>query len=389
MCINIDWQNTSFPNLRDHDTQAEANNELTGFYPLVLSKCSNALVHFLCSVYTPACFQYPDGTYHILKPCRNICTYVRQSCEPLMRGYGYSWPTPLECTNFPIANTSELCLNITNLYSIQFPAIPDLSIGLTELQITASKTMFVAQPTTTMADAVTTSVISSFHITPTITNYVISTTNLNSELFNNEITASHMKSDSSFELLSTSQLFITGSETLYNFPTPSIIVPDEVSTVIIPVTSLITTHDIVDISLNIYSTTSNTRDMEGYSFNTSSNIVGDKIFSDLITSHSSETVSSSYLMSTFQSDVSDINTVPSVTLQTSVDSSSIVIIYSSSIASLLLIIIIVTIITIIILTYKLKQPKVVDLHEDSSNQTSNVKETVLYKGNEDVCIQIN
>ena len=80
--------------------------------------------------------------------------------------------------------------------------------------------------------------------------------------------------------------------------------------------------------------------MEGYSFNTSSNIVGDEIFSDFITSHSSETVSSSYIMSTFQSDVSDINTVPSVTLQTSVDS-SIVIIYSSSIVLLLLIVIIV------------------------------------------------
>ena len=118
MCIHIDWKNTSFPNLREHQNQLEANEEAKLFQPLVDQACSNAIAIFICSIYTPVCTTTPDGDTITLKPCRELCMYVRSTCEPLMVANGFKWPQQFECNNFP-SNTSrkleDICVNPTNL----------------------------------------------------------------------------------------------------------------------------------------------------------------------------------------------------------------------------------------------------------------------------------
>ena len=127
MCINVDWVNASFPNLREHQNQQEANEEAKVFQPLVVHACSNAIVHFICSIYAPVCIINPDGSSITLKPCRELCTYVRSTCEPFMLANGFEWPQQFECNNFP-SNTSrkleDICVNPPNLTTIRIPVVP-------------------------------------------------------------------------------------------------------------------------------------------------------------------------------------------------------------------------------------------------------------------------
>ena len=94
----------SFPNFRGHQTQASANRELSNFLPLIREVCSNAIVHFLCSIYAPFC---QVNLEHIrVYPCRELCEYVRSTCEQSLIRFGLSWPSHLDCTNFhPNAST--------------------------------------------------------------------------------------------------------------------------------------------------------------------------------------------------------------------------------------------------------------------------------------------
>ena len=75
-CSSI-YPNASFPNYRGHEDQFSANRELLNFTPLVRTVCSNAIVHFLCSIYAPFC--QPDLPNHRIRPCRELCHYVRRS----------------------------------------------------------------------------------------------------------------------------------------------------------------------------------------------------------------------------------------------------------------------------------------------------------------------
>ena len=114
LCLFVPWPNASFPNLREHRTQSEANAEINVFQPLVDHRCSNAIVQFLCAVYTPACIEGPYGT-RTLKPCRGHCEYVRSTCEPLMKKGGFDWPPHFECSNFPEEGSRDLdslCLEV-------------------------------------------------------------------------------------------------------------------------------------------------------------------------------------------------------------------------------------------------------------------------------------
>ena len=102
-CINVGWCNTSFPNLRSHQTQAEAYEELEDFDPLIRARCSNKIVHFLCAIYAPACLYTGSSSPGaiVVKPCRSLCEYVRNDCEPVLNNVGHTWPAHLNCDNFP------------------------------------------------------------------------------------------------------------------------------------------------------------------------------------------------------------------------------------------------------------------------------------------------
>ena len=125
MCLNINWENASFPNLREHTTQRDANNELNGYLPLVNQRCSNAIVHFLCSVYAPFCTIIQDRPI-TLSPCRELCQYVRDSCEPVLVRNLFQWPSHLNCENFPSAadidgTIEKLCLDIPGIEMLTIP----------------------------------------------------------------------------------------------------------------------------------------------------------------------------------------------------------------------------------------------------------------------------
>lgn len=73
-CSGVGWHTVSFPNFRGQTNYTDAQRELSDFMPLRNGRCSNALVHFLCSVYAPFCdSDYPQFR---LKPCRYVCVCV-------------------------------------------------------------------------------------------------------------------------------------------------------------------------------------------------------------------------------------------------------------------------------------------------------------------------
>ena len=122
-CINVGWTNTSFPNLRSHTTQAEAYEELEDFNPLIQVQCSNKIVHFLCAVYAPICLNFGGGAEHdvVLEPCRSLCEYVRNDCEPQLNAVGCTWPNNLNCDTFPLGMN---CLDVDD--DVKIPFIPGL-----------------------------------------------------------------------------------------------------------------------------------------------------------------------------------------------------------------------------------------------------------------------
>ncbi len=94
-----------FPNVRGQD-QFEANAEIENFIPLIKRVCSNAIVHFLCSVYAPFCDA--DRPDIIVQPCRELCLHVRGTCEATLIEFDFVWPPHLECDLFPLdADTSQ------------------------------------------------------------------------------------------------------------------------------------------------------------------------------------------------------------------------------------------------------------------------------------------
>ncbi|KAK1894962.1 Frizzled-1 [Dissostichus eleginoides] len=100
LCRNLPYTQTVLPNLLGHASQAEAGLELHQFFPLVKVGCSPHLQPFLCSVYAPECVLGMPRS-----PCRTLCEHARSSCEPLMKKFGFAWPTALRCEAF----TTESC----------------------------------------------------------------------------------------------------------------------------------------------------------------------------------------------------------------------------------------------------------------------------------------
>ena len=101
ICEEMPWDYALFPNLRDHESQEEANSELEQFRSLIELNCSGAIVHFLCSIYAPFC-STDINPPKVIRPCRSLCQYVRDGCEQpfLERAGGLPWPEHLICENY-------------------------------------------------------------------------------------------------------------------------------------------------------------------------------------------------------------------------------------------------------------------------------------------------
>lgn len=44
-------------------------------------------------------------------PCRGLCEQVRARCYPVLQGFGFPWPTALNCSKFPPENNHQhMCM---------------------------------------------------------------------------------------------------------------------------------------------------------------------------------------------------------------------------------------------------------------------------------------
>ena len=103
-CGSINYTSFAIPNFRNGTEEREIETELISYTILYSSGCSNALVHLLCGYYKPPCFSRRDAEAIRLSPCRELCLYVRSSCEPVIKEYNAAstWPDHLDCDQFPL-----------------------------------------------------------------------------------------------------------------------------------------------------------------------------------------------------------------------------------------------------------------------------------------------
>ena len=60
----------------------------------LVGRCHSGIKLFLCSIYAPICLHDKENGMQVtIKLCKSFCLNVRDSCEPVMRNYNYSWPT--------------------------------------------------------------------------------------------------------------------------------------------------------------------------------------------------------------------------------------------------------------------------------------------------------
>ncbi|XP_076351108.1 frizzled-5-like [Tachypleus tridentatus] len=123
MCKNVGYNYTSMPNQFYHETQEEAGLEAHQFWPLVEIQCSEDLLFFLCSVYTPICMPDYSGS---IPSCRSVCDRARTGCAPIMQQYGFTWPDRLHCHNFPeYGDPSNLCMDEQEGKKSNYPTFSD------------------------------------------------------------------------------------------------------------------------------------------------------------------------------------------------------------------------------------------------------------------------
>lgn len=106
LCLtDIPYNETSMPNVLNHQNQEDAGLEIHQFYPLVKVRCSPYFRLLLCAVYVPPCTDLFGGW---VLPCRELCHAARHGCETLMNRFGFPWPDSLHCDKFPL---KERCMD--------------------------------------------------------------------------------------------------------------------------------------------------------------------------------------------------------------------------------------------------------------------------------------
>lgn len=104
LCSGIDYNKMRLPNLLEHDTLKEAQQQAGYWVPLLNLRCHPNTQLFLCSLFTPVCLESP------IPPCRSLCEAVRQGCESRMQTYSFPWPDMLNCDKFPLDN--DMCITV-------------------------------------------------------------------------------------------------------------------------------------------------------------------------------------------------------------------------------------------------------------------------------------
>lgn len=102
LCQNIGYAQMRLPNLLEHESLPEVQQQAGSWVPLLAKRCHPDTQLFLCSLFAPVCLDRP------IYPCRSLCQAVRDSCAPVMESFGFPWPDMLRCDKFPIDN--DLCI---------------------------------------------------------------------------------------------------------------------------------------------------------------------------------------------------------------------------------------------------------------------------------------
>lgn len=109
LCSGIDYNKMRLPNLLEHDTLKEAQQQAGYWVPLLNLRCHADTQLFLCSLFTPVCLESP------IYPCRSLCEAVRNGCESRMQTYSFPWPDMLRCDKFPLDN--DMCITVQHTKS--------------------------------------------------------------------------------------------------------------------------------------------------------------------------------------------------------------------------------------------------------------------------------
>lgn len=137
-CAHMPYNRTT-----GHSSPQEVLKQMVYFKPLVLSKCSSALTNFLCSAYTPACYdRRADQTPTVVRPCRQLCVQVRDECKDSLVAHGLVWPEHLSCHQYPDHdNESDTCFSSTDSAALlSSPKITATSTAVKAPRVSVSPT---------------------------------------------------------------------------------------------------------------------------------------------------------------------------------------------------------------------------------------------------------
>nr|QXY82372.1 frizzled E HduFzdE [Halisarca dujardinii] len=128
VCDQLGW-NGSLPNVLDMNVQSQVDEELEPYLTLYATGCSNAMLHFICAVYYPPCYQQADIILQY-PPCRQLCEYVQCTCLEAIQELGAEWPQQLECSRFALGtgDSSDCLLGGNGVYNdlLQIP-LPEVT----------------------------------------------------------------------------------------------------------------------------------------------------------------------------------------------------------------------------------------------------------------------
>lgn len=131
-CQNVGYNWTSEA-WRD---QQNSLTELETFVPVIRTRCSQAIVHFLCAFHVPEC----QAQRTVLQPCRDMCGFVQERCLAEFERAGISWP--VNCDSLP--TRSQSCSGPTDLTAVSIPLIPGIT-DTVEPPTSGSRIIFPSQ----------------------------------------------------------------------------------------------------------------------------------------------------------------------------------------------------------------------------------------------------
>jgi len=106
LCHGMEYNRLRLPNLLGHETMTEVLHQSKVWPPLVSKGCHPETRKFLCSLYAPVCLDIGRS----VPPCRSLCESVRDACSPAMLDFGFPWPSILNCTQYPVYKSKQLCI---------------------------------------------------------------------------------------------------------------------------------------------------------------------------------------------------------------------------------------------------------------------------------------